>query len=133
MLISVDDGAREAMVADVHDLVVRFGINKAREMAETPEKRRLVELAARILAEEPEALGITYAGFCMTSLPHKRQADETKPWVRQNGRFSLMIEPGHLIRSGKPKFYGIPYGARARMILLYLCTWGNRWGLAECR
>ncbi|SNB77692.1 RepA protein [Arboricoccus pini] len=106
----------------VHELVIREGLESARAKAQTPEERRVVDLAARVLGEESDQLGITYAGFCMTSLPHKRPKDEQREWLRENGRFSLMIEPGKIIRQGQPVFYGIPYGARARMILLYLCT-----------
>lgn len=106
----------------VHELLMREGLESARALAQTPEQRRLVDLAARVLAEESDQLGITYAGFCMTSLPHKRPKDEQKEWFRENGRFSLMVEPGKIIRQGQPRFYGVPYGARARMILLYLCT-----------
>jgi hypothetical protein len=106
----------------VHDLVLQHGRQQALSLAQSVEERKLVDLAARILSEEGDSLGITYAGFCMTSLPHKRPKDEAREWFRENGRYSLMIEPGKIIKGGRPVFYGVPYGARARMILLYLCT-----------
>jgi Plasmid encoded RepA protein len=109
-------------MATVHELIAAEGEARARDLARSPKERRLVEIAARALAEEGEGLGITYAGFCMTSLPHKRLPDDGREWFRENGRFSLMIEPGRLILGGRPRAYGVPYGARARMILLYLCT-----------
>jgi hypothetical protein len=109
-------------MAEVHRLVLVHGVDGARAMAANRAERRLVDLAARVLAEESDALGFSYAGFCMTSLPHKRLQDATREWYRENGRYSLMIEPGKIIRSNRPQFFGIPYGARARMILLYLCT-----------
>lgn len=109
-------------MAEVHQLVLIHGIDRARAMVTTRAERKLVDLAAKILAEESDALGFSYAGFCMTSLPHKRLTEATREWYRENGRFSLMIEPGKIIRSGRPEFFGVPYGARARMILLYLCT-----------
>jgi hypothetical protein len=34
----------------------------------------------------------------------------------------LLVEPGRLKHGGKLKLFGVPYGARARMILLYLQT-----------
>ena len=109
-------------MAEVHQLVLAHGVDGARAMATTRAERRLVDLAAKVLAEENDALGFSYAGFCMTSLPHKRLADGGREWYRENGRYSLMIEPGKIIRAGRPQFFGVPYGARARMILLYLCT-----------
>jgi hypothetical protein len=112
----------EKLMAAVHELISSEGKAHALDLARSPKERRLVEIAARALADEGEGLGITYAGFCMTSLPHKRLSDEGREWLRENGRFSLMIEPGRLILGGRPRAYGVPYGARARMILLYLCT-----------
>ena len=109
-------------MAEVHQFVLVHGVDGARAMATTRAERKLVDLAAKVLAEESDALGFSYAGFCMTSLPHKRLADATREWYRENGRYSLMIEPGKIIRAGRPQFFGVPYGARARMILLYLCT-----------
>ena len=109
-------------MSEVHQLVLVHGVDGARALASTRAERKLVDLAAKVLAEENDALGFSYAGFCMTSLPHKRLADAAREWYRENGRYSLMIEPGKIIRSGRPQFFGIPYGARARMILLYLCT-----------
>lgn len=109
-------------MAEIHQLVLVHGVDGARELASTRTERKLVDLAAKVLAEENDALGFSYAGFCMTSLPHKRLTEATREWYRENGRYSLMIEPGKIIRSGRPQFFGVPYGARARMILLYLCT-----------
>lgn len=109
-------------MAEIHQLVLVHGVDGARELASNRAERKLVDLAAKVLAEESDALGFSYAGFCMTSLPHKRLSEASREWYRENGRYSLMIEPGKIIRSGRPQFFGVPYGARARMILLYLCT-----------
>jgi hypothetical protein len=37
-----------------------------------PAQRRLVRIAADILAESDDAIGVTYSGFCQPSLPHKK-------------------------------------------------------------
>jgi hypothetical protein len=56
-------------------------------------------------------------------LPHKRLPAE-KEWIRRSERLTLMIEPGRLIRPGasEGEFVGVPFGSRARLILLYLQT-----------
>jgi hypothetical protein len=59
----------------VHQLILREGIESARDKAETRADRRAVEAAGIVLAEEVSRLGITHAGFAMTSLPHKRIED----------------------------------------------------------
>src|SRR3984957_10152321 len=68
-------------MGEVHQLILREGIESARSMAETRAERQAVEAAGIILAEEVSRLGITHAGFAMTSLPHKRIEDPL--WRRQ--------------------------------------------------
>ena len=42
-----------------------------------PERQRpLVDIAADVMADENQRIGISYTGFCLTSLPHKRLPDE---------------------------------------------------------
>jgi len=87
-----------------------------------PEKKALVDIAAEVLGDDEGRIGITYTGFCLTGLPHRRLADD-QAWEKRGHRVTLMVEPGRRSGSGKElRFLGVPYGARARMILLYLQT-----------
>jgi hypothetical protein len=45
------------------------GLECARSRAETRAERQAVKVAGMVLAEEVSQLGITHAGFAMTSLP----------------------------------------------------------------
>jgi Plasmid encoded RepA protein len=101
----------------VHQLIIREGLEAARGRAETRAERQAIEAAGVILAEEESRLGITHAGFAMTSLPHKRI--EGPLWRRQGHRTTLLVESG---RTGKGDWIGVPYGSMARLILLYLQT-----------
>lgn len=105
-----------------HDLVIGYGRDGAKQQV-PPDEHRYIDVAAKVLAEESSALGITYSGFCMTSLPHRKIPDTDK-WVRRapDGRFELVIEPGELRVKRQPVPYGVPYGSRARLIMLYLQT-----------
>jgi len=120
----VDDAA-----AGVHRLILLHGREKAREMV-AQGQRLLVDIAAEVLADETQSIGISYTGFCLTSLPHKRLADD-QPWEKKGHRVSLLVEPGRMKARGKTTLYGVPYGARARMILLYLQTQAVRTGSRE--
>jgi hypothetical protein len=101
-----------------HQLVLIHGQERARELV--PERQRsLIDIAAGVLADESQAIGISYTGFCLTSLPHKRLADD-QAWTKAGHRVTLMVEPGRMMINKRTKMYGVPYGARARMILLYL-------------
>jgi hypothetical protein len=84
-------------------------------------QRQLVDIAAEVMADESQRMGISYTGFCLTALPHKKLADD-EPWEKKGHRVTLLVEPGRLKHAGRTKLYGVPYGARARMILLYLQT-----------
>lgn len=95
-----------------------------------PKMRPLVDIAAEVLADDSQRIGISYTGFCLTALPHKRLADE-QAWEKKGHRVTLLVEPGRLKHSGRTKLYGVPYGARARMILLYLQTQAIRTGSRE--
>ena len=55
----------------VHQLVLAHGRERAREMV-TPRQRLLIDIAAEVLADETQRIGISYTGFCLTSLPHKK-------------------------------------------------------------
>jgi hypothetical protein len=104
-------------MGEVHKLILRHGAEHARAMVETKAERRAIDAAAALLAEEETRLGITHAGFAMTSLPHRRIDDPL--WMRQGNRTKLLVESG---RTGDGGWIGVPYGSVARLILLYLQT-----------
>lgn len=109
-------------MAEIHHLITRLGRDQAKALESDPKRRSLVDIAASVLEEERQGLGITYSGFALTALPHRRLPDD-QPWERSGYRIRLLIEPGRLpVRGGGFKLYGVPYGSRARMILLYLQT-----------
>jgi hypothetical protein len=101
----------------VHDLILIHGIEGARAMASSKAERQAIDAAAAVLAEEESRLGITHAGFAMTSLPHKRIEDAL--WRREGHRTTLLVESG---RNRNGDLMGVPYGSIARLILLYLQT-----------
>lgn len=106
----------------LHKLVLDVGREEALRRVDADE-RYLVRIAADVLAEEANEIGVTYSGFCQAALPHKRLASDA-PWIRRNEQITLMVEPGRLLRPGATEadLMGVPYGSRARLILLYLQT-----------
>jgi hypothetical protein len=95
-------------------------------MAVTKVERQAVDAAAFVMADEENRLGITHAGFAMTSLPHKRI--EEGFWKREGHRTTLLVESG---RNRNGSLIGVPYGSIARLILLYLQTEAIRTGSPE--
>jgi hypothetical protein len=113
-------------MAEVHQLIIRHGINEARRMAVSKHERALVEAAYQVLSEDAEKLGFTYSGFALTSLPHKPQKELV--WRREGHNLTLLLESGHN-RQGKP--VGLPYGSYARFILLFLQSEAVKTGSRE--
>jgi Plasmid encoded RepA protein len=105
----------------VRQLVLLHGHDHARDLVD-PDDRPLVKIASEVLGDETGQKGYSYSGLCLTSLPHRKPADD-EAWVRTVGPLTLIIEPGRIkLSDGPPKLVGIPFGARARLILIYLQT-----------
>lgn len=114
-------------MGEIHELVIRHGQKAARDMV-GPESRMLVDIAAEVLADEAQRIGITYSGFCLTGFPHKRLPDDA-PWEKTGHNVTLLVEPGRLKTGpGPATLFGVPYGARARIIMIYLQTQAVRKG-----
>src|ERR1700739_4495745 len=102
-------------MAQIHQLIVRDGIDEARRRAATKHDRLLVEAAYQVLSEDAEKMGFTYSGFALTSLPHKPQTGMT--WRREGHNLTLVLQAGV---DRNEKSIGLPYGSYARFILLFL-------------
>lgn len=93
---------------------------------------QLINTSHEILSTLPdtEDLHFLHSGLCQTSLPHSRPALNHTVWRRTSGRFTLAITPGVITRPNHPKdgdgYVGVPYGAKARLILIHLQTEGLR-------
>ena len=83
--------------------------------------RRVLEIAAAFMGDERAATArFLYSGWCLTSLPHRRIPD-ADAWRLDNGGVTLLVEPGRrILKSGADTFCGVPYGATARLILIFL-------------
>jgi len=82
--------------------------------------RRAVEAAIAYMSDEDTGIGFLYSGWCQAALPHKKLADD-QVWKVKTERVTLVIEPGRENLSGDDmRWAGVPYGSRARLILLYL-------------
>ncbi|MEI8394348.1 MAG: replication protein RepA [Rhodospirillaceae bacterium] len=109
-------------MSEIHDLVTRVGREQARQMVTDPDDRRLIDKVHNFLSDEKGGIGVTYSGFCMISLPHRALENPNDKWHRNLGPMSLTVDPGNLFIDGRDVLYGVPYGSRARLILLYLQT-----------
>jgi hypothetical protein len=101
----------------VHQLLTAKGKQGALELGHD---RQEVEAAAAYLSDEDAGgVGFLYSGWCQAALPHRRLPDG-EGWQIQSERTTLIVEPGMRPGLAKPVPIGVPYGSRARLILIFL-------------
>lgn len=111
---------------DARKMIEDFGLEASKRLVESKADRRRLDLAATMLSDDDAGLSVCHAGFALTSLPHKEPGVDL--WRREGHRITLVVQSG-IDRQGQP--LGIPYGSKARMILLYLQTIAVRTGSRE--
>jgi hypothetical protein len=104
-------------MGQIHQLILTQGIEQAKAQSLDALQRQCVDTAFAVMSDTEQRLGIMHAGFAMTALPHKAIGDLV--WIRQGANVRLKVESGTDTRD-RP--VGLPYGAVARIILLYLQT-----------
>jgi hypothetical protein len=112
----------------IHDLIEARGKKVALQF---DLDRAVVEAAASYMGDENGGIGFSYSGWCQAALPHKRLADD-QGWQLVGERTTLVVEPGMRPgAAGRPVSVGVPYGSRARLIMLYLQSEALRTGGRE--
>jgi hypothetical protein len=109
----------------VHDFIETKGKQEALKSAFD---RQVVEAAAAYMSDEEAGIGFLYSGWCQAALPHRRLPPD-QGWQIDSDRLRLIVEPG--MRGGahgKPEPVGVPFGSRARLILLRLQSEALRTG-----
>ncbi len=102
---------------NVHRLVTKAGRQGALDLGI---ERQEIEAVISYLSNEDSGIGFLYSGWCQTALPHRRLPD-ADGWQIESERTTLIVEPGMRPGSaGKPISVGVPYGSRARLILIFL-------------
>ena len=106
-------------MAQVHKLILEHG--KA-EALKYDLDRAVVEAAAGYLSSDDADIGYLFSGWAQAALPHRRLPDDAA-WQVTTDRVTLIVQPGlRPAADGAPVSVGVPYGSRARLILLYLQT-----------
>ncbi len=112
----------------VHQLLLELGREGALKAGA---ERNVVEAAVAYLACEDTDIGFLYSGWAQAALPHRRLPDDAM-WQVKNDRVTLIVQPGaKAVEDGPPVNVGVPYGSRARLILLYLQSEALRTGSRE--
>ncbi len=105
----------------IHDRLEKHGRQGALAFADTNVDRRALEAAFGYMSDEDPRIGFLFSGWCQTALPHRKLKDD-EIWSLETDYVHLMIEPGSVQGPDGPVRVGVPFGSRARLILLYLQT-----------
>jgi hypothetical protein len=100
-------------------MIDRFGVEGARSRAASKFEHTCVDAAAAML-DARSATDVAHAGLAVTCLPHRRldsDGEEGWDWTRNIGDAVYRLKSGQYADGTA---VGIPFGAKARMILLYL-------------
>lgn len=116
-------------MGEVHKLIEAYGRQASRDLVEGRRGPRIVEAAASWAADEEIGTGYIHSGWCQTALPHRRPADDSAIWKLETDSLTLLVEPGiRLGPDGSHAHVGVPFGAIARLILIYLQSEALRTG-----
>lgn len=116
-------------MGQVHDLLEARGRQEARGLIDGRRGARIVEAAANWATDEDMGTGYMYSGWCQTALPHRRPTDDAAIWKLETDSMTLLVEPGvRVTPGGNPVHVGVPFGAIARLILIYLQSEALRTG-----
>jgi Plasmid encoded RepA protein len=103
-------------MAEIHQMVLDEGLFAVEQKATSKTTRRAARIAARTLNDDAGELAYTHPGLCLTILPY-RPTPPSEVWQRHGQQASLEVHP---IRRKDGSYLGVPYGSKARLILLYL-------------
>jgi hypothetical protein len=82
--------------------------------------RTVIEAASAYMANEEGGIECLYSGWCQAALPHRRIPDGDD-WKVTSEFVTLVVESGvRLDQANNMVHVGVPFGSKARLILLYL-------------
>lgn len=93
-------------------------------------QKRLEETAQEIRtcpARDDDSLAFMARALVQATLPHSDPGD-VRAWGRENGYYSLTIEPGYILRNRQPVSLGLPYGSIPRLLMFWVTTEAVRTG-----
>jgi hypothetical protein len=117
--------ARPPLGQQVHLTLVREGRDAALALAQRAGQPDLFDRVSAVAGETPTP-SFLHSALCAMSLPVRRPADEHAPIIRQDGQYTLVINPKPVValRGGQQSLHslGVPYGSLPRLVLIHIMT-----------
>ena len=95
--------------------------------------QRLVEASIDVSMTPCEQIVFQHTVLCQTGMPYRNPGESVRRWERRNGVVVLEIDAGRIMHPVKQQFVDmpLPFGARARLILIHLNGEALRTGSPE--
>ena len=116
---------RPPLGQQIHLALVRQGPDAAFAIADEAGQPDLFARVSAVAGETPSP-SFLHSALCAMSLPVRRPADEHAPIIRQDGQYTLVINPKPVVESidGRQSLrsLGVPYGSLPRLVLIHIMT-----------
>ena len=85
-------------------------------------QKRLIEAGAAIRTDVPDDIAYQHSILCQTALPAAKPPENALTFVKQQGRATLLVQAGRALDPNTGRFtqLGLPYGPKARLLLMHL-------------
>ena len=109
----------------IHTALITEGAQSAALLAAEIGQPDLFDRVAAVATEAPSP-SFLHSALCAMSLPVRRPKDEHAPIIRQDGSYTLVINPKPVVTltSGNNtlRVLGVPFGSLPRLILIHIMT-----------
>ncbi len=116
---------RPALGQRIHLALVEHGTQAAADAATLAGQPDLFSRVSAVATEAPVP-SFLHSALCAMSLPVRRPVDESAPIIRQDGQYTLVINPKPLVElaDGQQRLrsLGVPFGSLPRLILIHIMT-----------
>ena len=116
---------RPPLGQQIHLALVRQGPDAALAIAHEAGQPDLFERVSAVASEAPSP-SFLHSALCAMSLPVRRPADEHAPIIRQDGQYTLVINPKPVVKTidghQSLRSLGVPYGSLPRLVLIHIMT-----------
>jgi hypothetical protein len=117
--------SRPALGQQVHLALVQHGPEAAATIARNAGQPDLFDRVSAVAGEAPSP-SFLHSALCAMSLPVRRPVDEHAPIIRQDGQYTLVINPKPVVETidGHQRLHtlGVPYGSLPRLVLIHIMT-----------
>jgi len=116
---------RSPLGQQIHLALVHHGPDAALAAARAAGELDLFERVSAVASETPSP-SFLHSALCAMSLPVRRPPDEHAPIIRQDGQYTLVINPKPVVETvdGQQRLQslGVPYGSLPRLVLIHIMT-----------